>query len=469
MGGLSKKGFQFNKIATETGRPHLTLDAGDLLFKSAALNPGQEEQEKMTAAAIVQAYNLIGYNAVCVGGRDLIAGLAYLQSLSKEAKFTWLSANLVAKATKKPLFKASTTVTVAGVKVGVIGLTGPAILAATEEATILPWDQVLPDLLAKVTKTHDLVILLSNLPAADSQKIAEAYDTIHLIIQSGANANAISPEPINNTIVASTGPQGKHIGIMEINWQASKRWGDQKAEVLAKKKGALDRLLWQLSKYQQDKDPETALRNQPDHLKAYHALQAQEQELRSEIDQLAKALDQQGPSSGEPSAYNSRFMAMETDLPDQPDIARLVDTLDTAINKLGKRQAKTAVKSDSPYLGSRSCAPCHAAQMATWQKTRHATAYTTLEKDKQQFNQGCLPCHVTGVSMEQASESLSIIEDRRGVGCETCHGPGRLHIANPKSNPMTHKPGPDVCLACHSGPHDDSFTYEERIKMVGHH
>jgi len=445
------------------------VDAGDLLFKHASLNPSQEEQEKMTAAAIIQAYNLIGYDAVCVGGRDLIAGVAYLQSLSQDAKFIWLSANLVGKSTKKPLFKASTSITVDGVKVGVIGLTGTAILSASEEATVLPWDQVLPGLLAKVTKTHDLVILLSNLPAADNQRIAETYDTIHLIIQSGANANAISPEPINNTIVASSGPQGKHIGIMEINWQASKRWGDQKAEVLTKKRGALDRLLWQLSKYQQDKDPETALRNQPEQLKTYHALQAQEQTSRGEIDQLTKVLDQQGPSNGEPSAYNNRFMAMETDLPDQPDIVRLVDTLDTAINKLGKHQAKTAVKSDSPYRGSKSCGACHAAQLTTWQKTRHATAYTTLEKDKQQFNQGCLPCHVTGVSMEQAAESLAITEERRGVGCETCHGPGRLHIDNPKANPMTRKPGPDVCLACHSGPHDDSFNYDERIKMVGHH
>ncbi len=469
MGGLSKKAFQFNKIAKEANRPHLTLDAGALLFKHDAINPRQEEQEKMAAAAIVEAYSLIGYNAVCVGSQDLIAGSAFLQMLSKDAKFTWLSANLVNKSTKKTFFKASTTVNVEGVKVGVIGLTGPAALPPADEATILPWDQVLPDLLAKVDKTHDLVVLLSNLPAADSQRIALSYPSIHLIIQSGANTNAISPEPINNTVLVSTGPQGKQIGIMEINWQPSKRWGDQKTEVLAKKKGALDRLLWQLSKYQQDKDPETALRNQPDQLNIYHALQAQEQELRGEIDQLSKTLDQQGPSTGEPSAYTNRFMAMETALPDQPEIVRLVDALNSAVNKLGQRQAETATKTDSPYLGSRSCGSCHAAQLASWQKTRHAAAYATLAKDKQQYNLSCLPCHVTGVSMDQASESLSITEARREVGCETCHGPGRLHIGNPKANPMALKPGPGVCQTCHSGSHDDNFNYDERIKMVDHH
>lgn len=424
----------------------------------------------MTAEAIVEAYNLIGYNAVCVGSQDLIAGVAYLQKLNKAAKFTWLSANLVKKSTKKPFFKASTTVTAGSIKVGVIGLTGPAILPAAGEAMILPWDQVLPDLLTKMAKGHDLLILLSNLPAADNQRIAETYSNIHIIIQSGVSANAISAEPINNTLIANSDQQGKHIGIMDINWQASKRWGDQKAELLAKKNAALDGLLWQLSKYQQDKDPETALRTQPDQLKAYRTLRNREQLLRSEIDQLAKVAANEAPAAGEPSAYNNRFMAMETDLPDQPEIVRLVDKLDTAINRLGQLQAQTKAKvgTDSPYLGFRACGSCHPAQLTSWQQTRHAMAFTTLEKGKQQFNQNCLPCHVTGISMTQAAEALSLNEERRGVGCEACHGPGRRHVESPKASPMIKKPGPDACLPCHSGSHDERFNYDERIKMVGH-
>jgi len=470
LGGLSKKGFQFKKIADDAARPRLTLDAGALLFKHDTINPAQVEQEKLTAAAIVEAYNLIGYDAVCVGSQDLIAGLPYLQALSKDAKFAWLSANLVKKSTKKPFFKTSTSVKLGNIKAGVIGLTGPAILSATDDAMILPWDQVLPDLVVKTAKTNDLLILLSNLPAADNQRIAESYLTIHLILQSGASANTISPEPINNTIMASTAPQGKQIGIMEINWQPAKRWADSRTVLLATRKGSLDHLLGELNKYQQVKNPETALRNQPDQLNAYHSLLSQEQALRSEIELLSKEIGKQAPGNNEPSTYNNRFMAMEKELPDHPEIARLVEKLDAAVNKLSQRQAgSAAVQANSPYLGFRGCGTCHPSQMASWQQTKHAKAYATLENKKQQFNQNCLPCHVTGIAIPQAAEALSLPEDRLGVGCETCHGPGRRHSENPKNTPITKKPGPELCLNCHTAPHDQDFRYDERIKMVEHH
>ena len=447
--------------------PYVTLDAGALLFKRPTINPLQEEQEKMTAAAIVEGYNLIGYNAVCVGSQDLIAGLPYLQALSKKAKFAWLSANLVKKKTNKPIFKRSISLKAGRVRIGVIGLTGPAILSVADDAIVQPWDQVLPPLLAKVTKRDDLIILLSNLPAADNQRIAETFSSIHLIVQSGATAGVISPEPVNNTVIVSSAPQGKQLGIMKINWQPSKRWGDQKAEVLAKKKASQKQLLWQLSKYQQDKDPETALRNRPDQLTAYRILLAREQKLRGEIDQLAKEIAKT-PRKGEPSAYSNRFIDMETTLPDQPEVARVMNRLKAAINELGQRKAASTSPTDSPYLGFRACGKCHERQLAAWLQTRHAKAYTTLEQKKQQFNQNCLPCHVTGVPLAQAAEALSLQEDRRRVGCETCHGPGRRHRENPKANIMIKKPGSGVCQACHREPNDDNFDYDKEIKMVDH-
>ena len=98
LGGLPKKAFQFETIAEKEGAlPRLTLDAGNLLFKHDHIAPGQKEEAEMTAAAIVKAYNLMGYDAVGIGSRDLIAGLPPLLSLQHKAKFAWLSANLVAK------------------------------------------------------------------------------------------------------------------------------------------------------------------------------------------------------------------------------------------------------------------------------------------------------------------------------------------------------------------------------------
>ena len=470
LGGLSKKGFQLNKIVTDAAKPFLTLDAGNLLFKEPAINPSQAEQEKMAARAIVEAYDLSGFQAVAVGSRDLSAGLDFLRSVSAKGKFTWLSANLVDTSTRKPIFTPSISLPAGAIKAFVIGLTGPASLSAADNATILPWDQVLPALLDEAVSKSDMVILLSNLPVAENERIALAYSSIHLIIRSREADSTVLSEPVkvNNTIIVSTTPQGKKIGVMDVSWQPSKRWGDPTNEALAKKRSALDSLLWQLSRYQRGQDPEVALQGQPDQLKAYHLLLEREQTLRTEIEGLTSGTSTGETATGEPSSYRNRFITMEETLPGLPEIVALIDKLDRDINQLGQEKAKTlsAEAKDSPYLGSLACGPCHAAQLASWQKTKHAIAYTTLADKKQQFNTNCLPCHVTGVVMDKADEALAVPEGRRGVGCETCHGPGRQHVKDPKTNALVVKPESALCRNCHAPPHDTTFDYERNVKMV---
>lgn len=424
----------------------------------------------MTAAAIIKAYNLIGYDAVAVGSQDLIAGIPALKSLSKDSKFPWLSANLVNKVTKKPLFTASTSIKLGTIKVGIIGLTGPAILETSDNAVILPWDQVLPALLAKMTKKDNLLILLSNLPAADNKKIAESYANIHLIIQSGASSNTISPSPINNTIMLSTAPQGKQIGIMEINWQSSQRWEDANAVALAAKKASLERLDVQLRQYANRPETEGTLNSQAERLKVYNLLLAQKQNLQGEIDLMETKASRQIPSDTKLSTYNNRFIAVAIDLPDYPEVSQVVTTLDNAISAIGQRQAESAATlKSSPYLGFLGCGSCHAKQLASWQQTQHAKAYRTLTAKQQQFNPNCLSCHVTGIATDRGEEALSIADDRRSVGCETCHGPGRSHSENPRAYPLPRRPSPELCRTCHSAPHDSNFDYDKRIKLIEHH
>lgn len=467
LGGLSRKGFQFHKLAADSARPHLTLDGGDLLFKDDTATSGPSAEEKMAAKAIVEAYDLMGYQAVAVGGRDLKAGLDFLRDLSKQAKFAWLSANLVTTETKQPIFQASIRLQAGPVRATVIGLTGP-LQPLPPGATLLPWEQVLPGLLAEADRSADLVILLSNLPEADNQRLAQTYSTVHLIIQSGATSTSgtISPEPVNNTLLVNTAPQGRQIGILEIDWQPGRQWGEGRSERLAKQKAALDSVAWQLSKYQRDKDPVAALRDQPDRLKAYQLLLQREQGLRKEIEQLSQGATPQKGAETEPASYRHRLLSMEDALPVQPEIVALIDRLDRAVNQLGRDKARAPVDKESPYLGSQACGPCHAEQLAAWKRTKHAGAYTTLVEKSQQYNTSCLPCHVTGVSMAERDEALSVADHRREVGCETCHGPGRLHQQDPQAHPLTTRPEPTLCRECHAPPHDTTFDYEQRLKLV---
>ena len=465
LGGLSRKAFQFHTIAKDEAKPHLTLDAGELLFKAEAIRSGLATQDTMAAETIVKAYSRMGYQAVAIGSRDLSAGIEFLRTVSHGATFSWLSANLVDQKTRQPIFPASIRLQAGAIQATVIALTGPAELPAGERATILPWDQVLPGLLKQTAEAKDLIILLSNLPAAENERIAKGSNAIHLIIQSGDNAGTISSEPVNNTVLVNTATLGKEIGIMAINWQPGNRWGAPRAELLASKRAAMDGLQWQLSKYQKDPDPIAALQGQPERLKAYQLLLGREQELQAEI----AALDQEVAAKGtvdEPSSFRNRLLTMVDSLPTEPDILALSDQLVRAINRMGQEQAKQPVKEDPRYLGAQACGPCHAAELAAWQRTKHAGAYTTLSEKKQQFNSNCLPCHVTGVGMEHREASLTVAANRRGVSCEACHGPGHLHAKDPKANPLTGRPEVSVCQGCHAPPHDISFDYGERIKRV---
>ncbi|MDD5759504.1 MAG: UshA-like (seleno)protein [Desulfobulbaceae bacterium] len=468
LGGLSKKGFQFHKIAADNAKPHLTLDAGNLLFKESTLNPSQSEQEKMTAKALVRAYALSGYQAVAVGDLDLSAGIDFLRDLTREASFSWLSANLVTSTSRKPIFQPSITLQVGSITASVIGLTGTSSLPPQSDATILPWEEVLPALLDQLSSTTDMFILLSNLPGTENQRIAETYHSIHLIIQSNDATGGASRPPIeiNNTLLVSTMPKGQQIGVMDINWQASKQWGDKREESLRKKKAALDSLLWQLSKYRQDKDPESALRDQPERLKSYHLLLDREKILRTEMAGLTESIASKEDTGGEPSSYRDRRITIEESLPGEKAIVDLFGQLDRTINKLGAEKAKMLTANDSPYLGSQACVPCHAEQFSSWKKTKHAAAYATLTNKAQQFNTNCLPCHVTGVSMKQAGESLTVAENRRGVGCESCHGPGNRHVKDPNNNPLSSRPEASLCQGCHTPPHDTTFDYERNKQLV---
>jgi len=81
------------------------------------------------------------YDAVAVGRNDLAAGLSFLQNQAERAQFTWLSANLVRKSNKKPLFSASLIRQVGSLSIGIIGLTdydGTIRFEENEDALFLP-------------------------------------------------------------------------------------------------------------------------------------------------------------------------------------------------------------------------------------------------------------------------------------------------------------------------------------------
>ena len=480
MGGLPKKAQQLEDLRGKKNLV-LALDSGTLLFKEEKIPPDQVQQRTATAQGIVSAYNAMSFAAVGVARQDLAAGLPFLLALRQKSNFPWLSANLVSRTQGKPYFKPHTLITIAGMKIGVVGLTGDqgpdTLLTEKDNAVILPWEDILPKELARLKGHADMLILLSNLPTATNRKIAEKYPEIHLILQGGTASGNMAPERINNTLISQVEQQGKSVGILEVHWnKQTKRWADPGGEnLLLDKKNELDRLGWQINRYRQQGDPKIAFKNQPDVLAAYDAMLAQRARLDQEIARLTAEQNAKNARRAEFSSFSYRFEAMRKELPDNPAVRAIVDATTKEVNRIGKMA--TTAGTTAPlaqgqmvfpenYIGSTACQSCHAPQFKKWLGTKHAAAYNTLADNGQQFNTQCLPCHVTGAFGQPGETILSLPDDLRQVGCETCHGPGKQHASLPESVKLPGQPGMDTCLRCHTGDHDANFIFPKALALL---
>jgi hypothetical protein len=119
---------------------------------------------------------------------------------------------------------------------------------------------------------------------------------------------------------------------------------------------------------------------------------------------------------------------------------------------------------NSGYTGSRTCQSCHRKEYEQWQTTPHARAFHTLKNVQRYFDPACVSCHVVGHGYETGYKIAEPIETLQGVGCETCHGPGKQHIIDPVSSNIRGKVPESICLECHNSKHSPRF--EQLIEHV---
>ena len=464
MGGLPKRQTLLNKHNLDPSQS-LLIDAGSLLFEKTSYPAGRAiEQVKITASGLVESYNIMGYDAVGVSAKDLAAGVDFLLSLARKSDFSWLSANLVHQQTQKPLFTPFIIKNKSGLRVAIIGITGKdsnTTLENNNELTILSWEKVLPTLLETLHPQSDIIILLSSENKEENKRISQKFDQINIILETAQRPHNASGEIINNTLFVQTDKQGKYLGKLEIAWHADHTWQVTTEAFDIKEKQELDRVNWQLKRLRAKGDPELRYKDKPANLRAYHKLVASQKTLEEKIALLAEKEDDTVRGL---STFTNNFLELEVDVADDPTIAKLVIATKRSVNALGKkRKTKTRL---AGYAGSKSCLQCHETIGAAWQQSPHAHAYQTLVKKEQQYNSNCLPCHITGISMQEKDKSLTIPQELYNVGCESCHGGGEKHAKDPQKWPLTPTPTASLCLQCHSTDHDDDFDYERDRKLV---
>ncbi len=446
--------------------PTLVVDAGALLFSEPDIDGGLKlEQARITARGIIESYRHMGYEAVGIARRDLAAGHDFLHELVEQSSFSWLSANLVSKSDRQPLFTASTVLRKGDLNVGLTALTGvegTPLPLSDANTVILPWKEVLPEVLDDLKSRCDIIILLSNLEEGQNRQISTAYPEIQIILQSGQRLSNLKPKIYNNTVILQTADQGKYLGEMEITWRSSGQWSKPDPDSLAvNKKRELDRLEWQLKSMLKKGEPEKVYKDRPAMLKRVHYLRERIETLTREIAELERIEDkvQKG------AEWVNTFWALTADIADDRKVAALIEKVKEQKNKLARM---VSVNRGLPgYSGSESCRECHETIFSAWSETPHARAWSTLKEEKEHYNIDCLPCHVTGLSPEDGVRALSLPAYLHNVGCESCHGPGKDHLINPVAANITRDPEAETCLTCHQEDQDPDFEME-RDKLLVH-
>jgi 2',3'-cyclic-nucleotide 2'-phosphodiesterase/3'-nucleotidase len=122
----------FAKVATLIKRirkeqPNVMLiDSGDTI-QGSPLESFHGRKNNRPVDPMMLVMSSLNYDAMTVGNHEYNFGLKVLEKARSEAKFPWLSANTYDTATQKPHYKPYIVKEVAGVKIGVLGLTTPGI------------------------------------------------------------------------------------------------------------------------------------------------------------------------------------------------------------------------------------------------------------------------------------------------------------------------------------------------------
>ena len=110
------------------------------------------------------------------------------------------------------------------------------------------------------------------------------------------------------------------------------------------------------------------------------------------------------------------------------------------------------------YVSATACQQCHEQEYLQWSATRHAFAYQTLLKKERYFDAGCISCHTTGFGYQTGFQIGDQDSTLAGVQCETCHGPGKQHVGNPKKSNIRSGADTSLCLECHDTEHSPGFA-----------
>ncbi|MEJ0089000.1 MAG: multiheme c-type cytochrome [Limisphaerales bacterium] len=130
------------------------------------------------------------------------------------------------------------------------------------------------------------------------------------------------------------------------------------------------------------------------------------------------------------------------------------------------------VRTVAVYVGTESCFTCHKTAADAWASSAHAHAFATLTARKADADPKCIGCHTVGFGDASGYRREFGADKLINVGCESCHGPGSLHVrqkAGDASINFTFRPlDAGDCQKCHYGEFSRPFVWNQFWPLIQH-
>jgi cytochrome c5 len=459
LGDISRTVELVNRARKEG--PVLFVDAGSLLYSRAPIPPLLAAQEELKADLLAETYRTaLKVDAVGVGPSDLAAGLDRL-------RLPRLVSNLPEVPADEPKL-----VTVGDAKVGMFGVVAEGAVTGVKIADpVAAGKHAVGELRARGAQ------VVVGLIQADSKRAAvQLARDIGGIDIAVAGLGLAAPEPdridiealrIGDGWMIIPANRGQVVSRLDVTLRGPGPLADAggrgaavvKSEVLERQ---LAQLNTDLQAFAKDKtaDPAFVAQKQQERTK----LLAERERLRTQ----PLVVPERGSYFTFDQVRIRKSLACNTAVQDA------ISKFHQATGEVNvKAAANVAVpappKDQASYVGGEACSDCHSDATEAWKKTVHARAWATLEQRGRQFDLDCIGCHVTGWERPGGS-NLADNSKLRDVQCETCHGPGSIHVAKgglEKPFAIQRAPADDLCATqCHTKDHSDTFELNAYLRDI---
>ena len=403
FGGVERRATLI-KALKDKGWPVAAVDLGD-----AVPSTGLTDQAILKYRTLMHALREMGYLAIGLGkadfgvpgGIDRLLGEYALQEMKRpiilaanirgvvEGKQVSREARFKPEELPRSLIDAAEVAVVGQVPVGVVGIVGKALWEDAKKLDpSIDFAANTPEVLKQTVATlanHPLkpqfLILLYQGEAADAAKLAADFPQFHIIL-----CQASDPEPpqfptvANNgkTLIVEVGHKGRFVGVVGA---------------FRNPMGGFD--------------------------------------LKYQLVPLGEEYITPGPT-GEALKINPTLKLLQT----YAETVKSRNFLDE-IKQVPHPNQIREPKLNLSYIGSSRCLNCHPAESAKWAESKHAHALQALEKiadrpSLRNLDPECVVCHTVGFGYNTGYKNASKTPHLSHVGCESCHGPGSGHAADPR-------------------------------------